>query len=204
MRTYVYIDWHNLYYGVIKNTPYWWLDISKLIQMNLDPSLKVESIKFFTADLLPRNDNIFAIHRQITFHNALSHYCSNLEIIKGNFIPKTIRVPFPKTTQKFFEYYTFEEKGTDVNLSLQMLNDSWLDLYDCAILVSNDTDFAGVLELVKRQNNKDVGLLTPGKDPATKKLWNLAKFHSRITKKQLEVCQLPKNIPNSTIVKPRR
>ena len=33
-----------------------------------------------------------------------------------------------------------EEKASDVNLAVHLLNDSWLNAYDCAIVVTNDSD----------------------------------------------------------------
>lgn len=55
-----------------------------------------------------------------------------------------------------------EEKGSDVNLALHVLNDAWLDVYDCAVIVSNDSDLAESLRLVKAQSRKIIGLVTPG------------------------------------------
>ena len=49
MRTYVYIDGFNFYYGAVKNTPYKWLDFKKLLQLLLDPKHNIISIKYFTA-----------------------------------------------------------------------------------------------------------------------------------------------------------
>ncbi len=48
MKTYVYIDAFNLYYGCVKNTPYKWLDLSKLCAILL-PQHHIERIKYFTA-----------------------------------------------------------------------------------------------------------------------------------------------------------
>lgn len=42
-----------------------------------------------------------------------------------------------------------EEKGSDVNLAVHLLNDGWLDAYDCAVVVSNDSDLAEAMRLVK-------------------------------------------------------
>ncbi len=55
-----------------------------------------------------------------------------------------------------------EEKGSDVNLALHVLNDAWLDAYDCAVIVSNDSDLAESLRLVKSRHSKLIGLVTPG------------------------------------------
>ena len=50
---------------------------------------------------------------------------------------------------EFTQVYKTEEKGSDVNLALHVLNDAWLDQYDCAVIVSNDSDLAESLRLVK-------------------------------------------------------
>jgi hypothetical protein len=48
MKTYVYVDAFNLYFGCVKNTPYKWLDLSKLCAILL-PQHQIERIKYFTA-----------------------------------------------------------------------------------------------------------------------------------------------------------
>ena len=45
--------------------------------------------------------------------------------------------------------YKTEEKGSDVNLALHLLNDAWLNAFDCAVIVSNDSDLAPALKMVK-------------------------------------------------------
>ncbi|HVH69249.1 MAG TPA: hypothetical protein VM716_15380 [Gemmatimonadales bacterium] len=35
MKTYVYVDGFNLYYGAVKGTPFKWLDIRQLCQLLL-------------------------------------------------------------------------------------------------------------------------------------------------------------------------
>ena len=41
------------------------------------------------------------------------------------------------------------EKGVDVRLATEMLNLAWKDVYDTAIIVTGDGDFADAVELVK-------------------------------------------------------
>jgi uncharacterized LabA/DUF88 family protein len=47
------------------------------------------------------------------------------------------------------EVWKNEEKGSDVNLALHLLNDAWQDAFDCAVVVSNDSDLAEALRMVK-------------------------------------------------------
>lgn len=42
MRTYVYIDGFNFYYGAVKDTPYKWLDFKKLLGFLLKPDHNIE------------------------------------------------------------------------------------------------------------------------------------------------------------------
>ena len=35
-----------------------------------------------------------------------------------------------------------EEKGSDVNIAVHVLNDAWQNAHDCAVVVSNDSDLA--------------------------------------------------------------
>ena len=49
MRTYVYFDGFNLYYGALKGTPYKWLNLVKLSNSLLPPQYTVNKIHYFTA-----------------------------------------------------------------------------------------------------------------------------------------------------------
>jgi uncharacterized LabA/DUF88 family protein len=49
---------------------------------------------------------------------------------------------------------TFEEKGVDVTLTVDMLSGAYQDLYDTAILVSSDGDFAPLVEEVRRRGKR--------------------------------------------------
>jgi hypothetical protein len=59
MKTYVYIDAFNLYFGCVKNTSYKWLDLADLAKLCsiLLPQHQIERIKYFTAHVkaLPTN-----------------------------------------------------------------------------------------------------------------------------------------------------
>ena len=59
MKTFVYVDGFNLYYGAIKDTPYRWLNMRALVESLLRPGHEIEKIKYFTAKVsaLPNNPN---------------------------------------------------------------------------------------------------------------------------------------------------
>lgn len=49
MRTIVYVDGFNLYYGAVKNTPYRWLDLKALFGRLLEPRNRIIAVKYYTA-----------------------------------------------------------------------------------------------------------------------------------------------------------
>ena len=82
-----------------------------------------------------------------------------------------------------------EEKGSDVNFSVHPLNDAWKDRYDCAVLVTNDSDMTEAIRLVKEEfRNKRLGLITPKGRP-TNGLKRYANFSKTIGEGDLAAAQ---------------
>ena len=52
---------------------------------------------------------------------------------------------------KMVDVIKTEEKGTDVNLAVQMVTDAKDDLFDYAILFSNDSDMAYAIQITTQQ-----------------------------------------------------
>jgi uncharacterized LabA/DUF88 family protein len=204
MRTYVYIDGFNFYYRAVKDTPYKWLDFNTLFQHLLSPKNQIISIKYFTALVSGKFDPDQPI-RQKTYIRAIQKYIPRLSVYYGHFLSHEIFAPLakPEGNKRFVRIIKTEEKGSDVNLAIHVLNDAWLDRYDCAVIVSNDSDLAESLKLVKEQHNKVIGLITPGKGHPSRELLRYADFTKRIRKGVLAISQLPDPIPGTTIYKPK-
>ena len=49
MKTYVYVDGFNLYYGAVKGTSLRWLNPVELARQVLPPGHQIEKLKYFTA-----------------------------------------------------------------------------------------------------------------------------------------------------------
>ena len=210
MRTYIYIDGFNFYYGAVKDTPYKWLNFKKLFESLLAPVHQILSIKYFTAIVTGKIDPNQPI-RQKTFIRALKKFIPEISVYYGEFLShnvfKPLAYPIDQNTFgkkiKFVNVIKTEEKGSDVNLAVHLLNDAWLDHYDCAVIISNDSDLAESLRLVKEQHKKKIGLITPGKTHPSRELLKYADFTKRIRKGVLGASQLPDPIPGTTIHKPK-
>ena len=205
MRTNVYVDGFNLYYGALKGSPYKWLDLLKLFQIALRPQHQILAIKFFTARVSVTPADPSKPQRQDTYLRALQRYRPEVEVYFGHFLSHNVRLPLaaPTARQRTVEVIRTEEKASDVNLAVHLLNDSWLNAYDCAIVVTNDSDIAEAMRLVKQYHRKRIGLATPGNRHPSRQLMAHADFSLRIRNKTLlQQSQLPDPVPGTTIRKP--
>lgn len=191
MRTIVYVDGFNLYYGAVKDTKHKWLDIHKLC-LSLLPKNKVVKIKYFTALVSARRGDPGKPTRQQIYLRAL-RTIPNLEIIYGHFLEHPIYLPLASSISKkpkFVQVLKTEEKGSDVNIAAHLINDGYKGLYQVAVLVTNDSDLVAPIEIVRQELNLTVGILNPHSKPAYA-LKKAATFIKPVRKGALASCQFP-------------
>ena len=179
MKTIVYIDGFNLYYGCLKNSPYKWLNLLELSKLLLSKH-NIVKLKYFTAKVSPTAHNANCHKRQYTYIRALqSLRCC--EIYYGFYLSNIKKAPIAKPEKdgkKFIDIINTEEKGSDVNLATHLLLDGFKNKYDSAVVISNDSDFAACIQVVKEDLKKAVGVISPHKKPA-KALQNKANFYKK-------------------------
>ena len=204
MRTFVYVDGFNLYYGALKGTSWKWLDLVALFGRILQSQHDIVAVKYFTARVSGTYGDPSKPQRQDAYLRAIQHFRSEVAVYFGHFLSHTVRMPLanPAGNWRSAEVIRTEEKGSDVNLAVHLLNDGWLDLYDCAVVVSNDSDLAEAMRLVKEHSRKRIGLITPGNRGPSRQLLAHADFARRIRANGLRHSQLPDPIPGVNIRKP--
>jgi uncharacterized LabA/DUF88 family protein len=202
--TIVYVDGFNFYYGEVKGTSWKWLDPVALLRKVLGPQNVLVKVKYFTARIQPSPNDPTVQDRQDAYLRALQAHCPLVELYYGHFLRHRISMEHASPPPPSVEVWKNEEKGSDVNLALHVLNDAWLNAYDCAVIVSNDSDLAESLRLVKAQNHKVIGLVTPGapKRRTSRQLSQHADFVKTVRTWMLVSSQLPNPIPGTTIHKP--
>ncbi len=164
MKTIVYIDGFNLYYGCLKGTAHRWLNLHELAQKML-PRDQIVGLRYFTALVQGRPSDPDAPARQKTYLRALETL-PDLEIHYGHFLTTKIRamlVTPPKRGSGAVEVWKTEEKGSDVNLATRLLVDGYEARYELAVVVSNDGDLKAPIEQVRQVLSIPVGVLNPGK-----------------------------------------
>ena len=212
-RAYIYIDGFNLHHGAVKRQPqYKWLDLvvfSKRLMAGYD----VGKVKYFTAKVRGLGDPERQ-SRQMVYWRALQHlHPSEFEIVEGRFRidPKPLREAIKRSDGKYFAgtksimVMKVEEKGTDVNLAVHLLNDAWKNLYDTALVVSNDSDLVEAIRVVHSELGKKVVLANPfwwSKKGIARHLMNLGLERRKINETQLAACQLPDEIAGTNLRRP--
>jgi len=170
---------------------YRWLDFYELANKAVYKSDTIVCIKYFTAspDWKPQ-----ARDDQRELIRANRYKSDKFSVIQGSFVDKDSICDHCKRELK-----SHEEKGTDVELGLQLLLDAQKDIYDIGVVISADSDLAPALRFVHEETEKKVGVIIPiGRRAGA--LLKKAKFPLKgnepipvinMTEALLKKCQLP-------------
>lgn len=205
MKTHVYVDGFNLYYGAVRRTPYKWLDIRRLCELLL-PKHHIARIKYFTARVSGRPGDPGQPTRQQIYLRALATL-PDFDIIYGHFLSNETYLPLAgsATTMRprYVKVLKTEEKGSDVNLATHLIADGFRKRYQAAVLLTNDSDLLEPVRIVRRELGLVVGVLNPHRK-ASRVLAREASFVKQIRKGALKSCQFPNTLRDAqgVITKP--
>lgn len=193
-RVCAYIDGFNLYHAIddLRDHRLKWLDLHSLMQVFTDPKVhEIRAVNYFSAyaDWLQG-----AKKRHKAYVTALESV--GVTAVMGNFKPKDRTCKSCKVT-----WTGHEEKETDVNIALSLLDDAYNDKYDVAFLVSRDSDLVPALKLVRaRFPKKQIKIITPPNQKHSKEMAQIVgdKNLAEIKRIHLERNQLPEFVVNST------
>lgn len=198
MRTFVYVDGFNLYYGALKDTPYKWLDLNRLCRQVLNPANQIAGIKYFTARVSARPEDPDQPTRQQTYLRALQTI-PNLEIIYGHFLVNEVVLPTANPgpgEPKWSKVLKPEEKGSDVNLAVHLVNDAHKGVFEVAAIISNDSDLCEAVRIVRNERKLTVGVICPHKKPS-RELLRCASFFKSIRPSALAKSQFPQTLADT-------
>lgn len=152
----LYIDGFNLYNGLKEKhgRKYLWLDLQGVAGRLLRPGQQLVAVRYFTASV--RNDPP-AQARQNAYLGALRS--TGVDVILGRFQEKRRRCSACGASWR-----TYEEKETDVNIAVAMIEDAVNEVFDTAIVLSADSDLCpGVRSLLRLRPNKRLIAVFPPK-----------------------------------------
>ena len=221
LRTNVYIDGFNLYYGLLKGGPHKWLNLETLFD-SLLPKNQIQRIRYFTAKVEARPGDTDLPVRQAAYLRALATL-SRVEVVYGTFLTSCVRAPVVVRDQAGYPQKVngkpviklaasgmpvmewvqkTEEKGSDVNLAAHLLKDAFTGDCQCAVVVSNDSDLLTPIRMAKAQGLA-TGLIPP-RDKGSVELKRTVNFQKSIRVHQLAAAQFPNSFVDAvgTITKP--
>jgi hypothetical protein len=168
-----YVDAFNLYYGCLFGTPYKWLDLDAFCQASF-PADQINRIRYFTARIPANPHDPDKPVRQDAYFRAL-RTLPTLSIHEGHYIRKPVKMPLhpipaPPTPVTLVKVVKSEEKGSDVNLAAYLLVDAADNDFEGAVIITNDSDLALPIQLVRTKFKRKVFVLhscsRPGRGPS--------------------------------------
>jgi 6-hydroxy-3-succinoylpyridine 3-monooxygenase len=216
LRTRIYVDGYNLYYGCLKNTPYKWLDLQALVQRIL-PSVLYEqcgiepryelcppAVKYFTAPILSAfAKSADSVACQVQYHCALrGHLGRDLEIITGYYDARPARAYLWQHRKAvragpIVNIWKLEEKQSDVALALHAFCDAVLGDVDQIVAVTNDSDFVPAMRMIRQHTNAVLGVIAPvrqgdGRSKVNREIEKYAHWaRTHILDEEFAACRLP-------------
>ncbi|MGM0594796.1 MAG: NYN domain-containing protein [Pseudomonadota bacterium] len=225
MKTIIYVDGYNLFYGCLKHSRHKWLDLHTLFAGHIlkaqCPDAALVSIKYFTAPIKTKvaSQGNQALAAQQSYHRALELlYPDQIEIIHGYYSlekAKLLAHKQPPDKAHRVDVWKLEEKQTDVNIALTAYRDAITGRAEQLVFVSNDTDIEPALMAIREDlgDTRKLGVVIPMRKPhgnttrrpANQRLSDRADWtRSHITDEELANSQLPEKIPTrkKPIIKP--
>jgi uncharacterized LabA/DUF88 family protein len=194
-RSIVYIDGFNFYYALLRSEQYRafkWLDFELLFRRIRNDD-EVVIVRYFTAYWPDESGERHRIYTRALSTRPLIRIC------EGQFKRKSVRCDVTGCAHAGRRYFdAFEEKETDVNIALAMLDDAYQCQCDRLILVTADTDLVPAVKMVRSRHPKlDLQLYVPGPEERFRSASELrqACHTARIFPAQLlGRCQLPDRV----------
>ena len=202
-RVAVFVDGFNLYHSIkdLREDHLKWLSLRKLSEVFTPaPQFTMNHLFYFSAYAGWRPDSL---RRHRKYIRALE--AEGVTVVLGNFKQKDRTCFNCKESWK-----DHEEKETDVNIALYLLDGAYQNIYDRALILSGDSDLAPAIRMVRdRFPEKSLQLLAPvGRNSSElSKAVGGPKRVSKIKRLHLERCLLPESISDkngNSILRPAK
>jgi len=178
-RLNVYFDGFNFYYGCFKSSKrtaewrqYKWLNVSAFAQL-MFPGFDVREIHYFTAVV---NQSILDPTKQdrqqaylralrmlqsVTIHEGRYSTWAKQRLLADPISRQRGQRAIPILPEQYVDVIIDEEKGSDVNLASHLIVDAFMDRYDAAVVISNDSDLAEPIRLVRSVVGSRIIIMNP-------------------------------------------
>ncbi|MEO7994315.1 MAG: NYN domain-containing protein [bacterium] len=200
MRTHVYVDGFNLYYGCLNGsrfeTSYRWLNPVALAATRFS-QCSTSRLYYFSARVSRTAADPHKPQRQQAYLDALQSLENpdlRVTLKLGTFLTVkrrgTVVSPIRPNCPSAVEVSLYEEKGSDVNLAAYLLKDAFQQRMEAAIVISNDSDLVTPIQMCRDQFGIRVFVLNPH-SKQSRSLRLAASRIENIREADLQASQLP-------------
>jgi len=142
LRVSMYVDGFNLYHGMHSRFQrrYLWLDLRALATKLLKEDQELGEVHYFTARMRGGGDSAA---RQAEYLGALR--ATGVNVVEGRFQEKHVQCRSCQT-----QWLSYEEKESDVSLSVSLVEHAAMDKFDVALLLTGDSDMCPAVRAVRR------------------------------------------------------
>ena len=188
IRSSFFIDGFNLYHALARldGNHLKWVDLHKLMLRQIQPkSEKIGQIFYFSA---------FAQWKPAQ-RERHEHYVKALRSVGVTDVMGHFKEKDRSCRKCGASWKGHEEKETDVNIALYLLNEAFRDSYDRAYVVSRDSDLKPAVEMIRRQfPKKEMIIVAPPHLGHSNDLISVASGKRKIRLEQIETCLFPEVI----------
>lgn len=197
-RVITYIDGFNLYFGLKQAgfKRYYWLDMTALASSLLKSGQQLADTHYFTARIRDNGRNTNDQKRQNIYLEALQ--LRGVQCQFGHYLEKT------RECKKCHAIWTdYEEKMTDVNIAIQLLDDAFNDAFDTALIISGDSDLTTPIRRVREHFPSKRVIVAFPPHRQSSELKRHASGYLNIGEDKLRSSQLPEEIvkPDGFVLK---
>lgn len=217
MRTRIYVDGYNLYYGALKpplttdqQARYGcrtlkWLDLSALAR-HLFPTNTIDLVRYFTARIRPIPWQSVTGPKDQAGYLAALETCTapRVETHYGHFAVRQTGMRTVQDHRQRVQVWKAEEKGSDVNLASFLVKDVYEGNCEAAVIISNDSDLEAPIRIACEQL-ASVGIVHPGEPRhRSRRLWGIGEdfghfFARSLRRSAVAQCQFAPKLTHPTL-----
>ncbi len=180
------IDGLNLYHAIsaLARPELKWVDLRNLSRVFIKShSEKLFEVYYFSA---------YAEHVSESSQKCQKAHIRALELTKVTPILGHFKEKARKCPSCSHRWVGHEEKETDVNIALLLLNLAYQNAFDRALLISNDSDLAPAIRMVRKHfPQKRITTVSPSRYYHSQELIQASSDKTKVRVEHLERCLLP-------------
>lgn len=197
----VFIDGFNLEFGAMRPMGLHWIDLRRLVERIIPRRYgAIGGVFLYTALLLDRDGRVGVATKQGTWFRALAA-TKTAQVVLGHHVrqlrslPRIERDGSEGPPVKVLQTI---EKGSDVNLAVDLVDRAHRRCCQSAAVVSNDGDLGRAVDLVARDLAVPVVVINPQPGRQSRRLARSATEIRTVRPRDLALSQLPERIQTAT------